>query len=400
MKNIKKFFIILLALTALILPQAIFADETPAYSAYAYLEEFLAANPSRAAGTEGESNAANYLAAKFAELGYTDVEQQYFSFEDSAGAAKSSQNVIATLTAENAPGTIIIGAHYDNYKVGEGANDNGSGVAVLLDTAARLFADTPKYNVVFIAFGAEEAGMMGSKHYVVQMRESQRQETLLMINIDSVAMGDNLYFFGEDIKTPLNDKMAEIANGLPYAQKAYTKPLGKGISILLPDLAYPLPYFHTGYASDNLYFRVAGIPTELIFSGTFESGLSVYTQSGDKALRNMHTANDTLAKQNELYGEKAKQNMQIVSDTLVNVLTNGAFESIILNARNEMVDEIFWQTWPAYLIYAALLAIFELFGFLYLRRLKKRDILKPKSVNTEKVFKAPDIEDIYTFLKK
>ena len=81
-------------------------------------------------------------------------------------------------------------------------------------------------------------------------------------------------------------------------------------------------------------------------------------------------------------------------------MTNADFEAIILNARSELADKIFWETWPAFLIYLGILLLFEIFGYLYLRYLKKQDILKANKVNKEKVFEAPDIEDIYTFLKK
>lgn len=83
-----------------------------------------------------------------------------------------SQNVIATIPAKKkCTKTIVFTAHYDHLgRMGTntyfpGANDNASGTAMLL-TMAKYFKENPsKYNVVFIAFGGEEAGLLGSKYY-------------------------------------------------------------------------------------------------------------------------------------------------------------------------------------------------------------------------------------------
>lgn len=83
-----------------------------------------------------------------------------------------SQNVIATIPAKKkCVKTIVFTAHYDHLgRMGAntyfpGANDNASGTAMLF-TMAKYFKENPsKYNVVFIAFGGEEAGLLGSKYY-------------------------------------------------------------------------------------------------------------------------------------------------------------------------------------------------------------------------------------------
>jgi hypothetical protein len=85
----------------------------------------------------------------------------------------SSQNVLAW-----APGTVrsdsflMVCAHYDHLgKIGKtvvfsGANDNASGVSLLLDLAERIQKNPLRYSVVFIAFGGEEAGLLGSSYFV------------------------------------------------------------------------------------------------------------------------------------------------------------------------------------------------------------------------------------------
>lgn len=386
MKKIICLFIVILMAIA---PMAVFADSSDQYSAYDFLSDFITECPQRTSGSEGEAQAAEYIQNKFIEMGY-QTEWQEFSFNTETESL-NSQNVVARKFASNSIGQIIIGAHYDTVNIGNGANDNGSGIAVLLDVAQKIADLGLNYDIVLVAFGSEEEGFYGSSHFVTNMNVTERQNTLLMINIDSVAVGDNLYFFGEDKETVLNDSLVELANSFGYSQKAYVKPLSKDLYVTYS--VNNIPYYHTGYASDNSVFRIAGIPTEFVFSGTFEK-YDLYTQTADMDFWNMHTANDTLISLNS-FGIKAKENMQIVSDTLFNFLTNDDFKDIIINARADMTNDIFWQTWPAFVIYGALLLGFSIFGFLYLRKLRKLDLLTVSQKNENKVFESASVEDIY-----
>jgi len=86
-----------------------------------------------------------------------------------------SQNVIGFLKGRDASDSLlVISAHYDHLgRMGKntyfpGANDNASGVALLLDLAKyfSISENRPKYSLVFVAFGAEELGLLGSKYFV------------------------------------------------------------------------------------------------------------------------------------------------------------------------------------------------------------------------------------------
>ncbi|MBL4667749.1 MAG: M20/M25/M40 family metallo-hydrolase [Flavobacteriales bacterium] len=84
-----------------------------------------------------------------------------------------SQNVIAYVEGTEYPDSfIVLSAHYDhlgmmgNKVYFPGANDNASGVAMLLNFANYYAQNKPKKSITFIAFGAEEAGLIGSKHFV------------------------------------------------------------------------------------------------------------------------------------------------------------------------------------------------------------------------------------------
>lgn len=107
----------------------------------------------RAAGDSQHAQTAAWLAGKFEEFGY-DVELMKFALPDGTFAS----NVIARIKGRGvAPRpSIVIGAHFDTVKGSPGADDNASGVAVLLESARILRHRTFSFDVIFVAFGAEE----------------------------------------------------------------------------------------------------------------------------------------------------------------------------------------------------------------------------------------------------
>jgi aminopeptidase YwaD len=108
-----------------------------------------------------------------------------------------TQNVIAYIEGKNQNDEyILIGAHYDHLgRMGEntyfpGANDNASGVAMMLDFA-KYYSDPfnqPENNIVFIAFGAEEAGLIGS-YYFTENPLFPLEKIKFMINLDMLGTG-------------------------------------------------------------------------------------------------------------------------------------------------------------------------------------------------------------------
>jgi Zn-dependent M28 family amino/carboxypeptidase len=97
---------------------------------------------------------------------------------------RSHQNLILDLPGSNprlAP--ILIGAHYDGVPGSPGADDNASGVAVLLELARFLQAHPAKHPVQLIAFDLEEYGLVGSEIYAKQLA-SQQQKIHLMLSLE------------------------------------------------------------------------------------------------------------------------------------------------------------------------------------------------------------------------
>jgi hypothetical protein len=121
-----------------------------------------------------------------------------------AEGAVKLKNVVAMLEGRGplAEETIVIGAHYDHLGerktaggetiVFHGANDNASGVAVMLETADMLAHRQEKLprRVVFVAFSGEELGLLGSFHYV-NHPAVPLDKTIAMINLDVVGRMEN-----------------------------------------------------------------------------------------------------------------------------------------------------------------------------------------------------------------
>jgi hypothetical protein len=175
----------------------------------------------RETGTAEEAKAANYIADLFQDYGLDPAggEQTYFqeftvnmsmmenpheSDSDSASDKRLSRNVAALL-----PGTgdseelIIIGAHYDHLGLGKfgslssndstihnGADDNASGTAGLLELAEYFAENRPETDLLFLAFSGEEMGLLGSQYYV-DNPTIELENALAMINMDMIGRMNN-----------------------------------------------------------------------------------------------------------------------------------------------------------------------------------------------------------------
>jgi Zn-dependent M28 family amino/carboxypeptidase len=129
-------------------------------------------------------------------MGYAPEVQPFTAIGEDDGEEIESANVVAVKEGDSDQ-RIIVGAHYDSSDEGLGTDDNASGVAVLLE-AAELVADgTTPYTIVFIAFGGEEAGILGSTTYVGEMDADEIENTILFINMDSIVAGDIAYVYGD-----------------------------------------------------------------------------------------------------------------------------------------------------------------------------------------------------------
>ncbi|HEX2239594.1 MAG TPA: M28 family peptidase [Actinomycetota bacterium] len=198
----------------------------------------------RVRATRNERRGARYIAAEFESLGYR-VRIQKFSVDDG-----TSRNIVAWWPgARRYP--VILGGHMDSVPGAPGANDNASGVAVLLETA-RIAAGTSHVEFLkFVAFGSEEYGADGSHHvgsqvFVNRLGEHGRARLAGMVSVDMVADGSPLIVGTAGIGP---DVMARVL---------FKKIDRKGIEVV---------YRTTCDCSDNGPFELAGIPGSFMWSG-------------------------------------------------------------------------------------------------------------------------------------
>ena len=128
-------------------------------------------------------------------------------------------NVLGYILGQNTDSLIVITAHYDHLgKVGDvmfaGANDNASGVAMMLGLTKHYKKEKPKYTTVFIAFGAEEAGLIGSD-YFVNHPFFDLKKIKFLINLDILGTGEEGI---QVVNSSLYSKEFEILNNINQNQ--------------------------------------------------------------------------------------------------------------------------------------------------------------------------------------
>ena len=239
----------------------------------AYLASDLLAG--RAAGSPFADRAAAYIATRMNDLGLAPVGTEEGSYLQefpivvaghghgggSAPALRTS-NVLGLLD-NGAARTVLIGAHYDHLGFGgsgsgslhvgdpaphNGADDNASGVAVMLDLAERLGAEgAPReYNFLFAGFSAEELGLVGSKYLAQHLPAGT--DVAAMINFDMVGRlsRDSVLAVNGTGTSPLWDELLpRVAEG-----RVKIKPHASGLG-----------------PSDHSSFYLEGIPVLHFFTG-------------------------------------------------------------------------------------------------------------------------------------
>lgn len=214
---------------------------------------------SRPAGTAAERAAARYLAEELGSIGYA-VEVVPFTYSSRAGSG-TSQNVVARHPNEDPSlPLVIIGAHYDSVPFGPGANDNGSGTATMVEVARELaWSPVPNVAVRYVAFGAEEIGLLGSEAYARQLSREDRARLRVMISIDMMAVGEQPAFGGSE--PWLSEALARAASQgyEPLNLSGFLRRLSDHASFLdagLPAMMFHWvedPYYHTRFdVSENV----------------------------------------------------------------------------------------------------------------------------------------------------
>ncbi|OBH90085.1 M28 family metallopeptidase [Mycobacterium sp. E2989] len=173
-----------------------------------------------------------------------------------------ARNVIAQTKTGSTSNVVMAGAHLDSVPDGPGINDNGSGVAAVLETALRLGSSPPVRNAVRFGFwGAEELGLIGSRNYVESLDLAALKNIALYLNFDMLASPNPGYFtYDGDQSLPADVRgqpvVPEGSAGIERTLVAYLKSAGKTAQ----DTSFD-------GRSDYDGFTLAGIPAGGLFSG-------------------------------------------------------------------------------------------------------------------------------------
>ncbi|MGH7275165.1 MAG: M28 family peptidase, partial [Nitrospiria bacterium] len=118
----------------------------------------------------GLEKALGYLAETYTHYGLQIREEVFNPF------GVKYPNLIGVLPGkEQADEVLIIGAHYDTVAISPGADDNASGLAVMLETARVLSGLSPGWGIEFVGFSMEEQGLLGSHSYANRARRSGKK---------------------------------------------------------------------------------------------------------------------------------------------------------------------------------------------------------------------------------
>jgi Zn-dependent M28 family amino/carboxypeptidase len=204
-----------------------------------------------------------------------------------------TRNVVAQTKTGSTSDVVMAGAHLDSVPEGPGINDNGSGVAAVLETAVQLGSSPPVRNAVRFAFwSAEELGLVGSTKYVETLDVEALKDIALYLNFDMLASPNPGYFtYDGNQSAPPSDRVPRVPEGSAGIERtlvAYLDSAGK-------------PAEDTDFDGRSDYdgFTEGGIPSGGLFAGaeenkTVEQAQRWGGQADEPFDPNYHKKSDTL----------------------------------------------------------------------------------------------------------
>jgi len=260
--------------------------------------KFLASDElaGRGAGSAGLDGAADYVARVFAHNGLSPAgdEGSYFQVWTDTygadGAERPLKNVLAQIDgADPDLPCVVVGAHYDHLGLGwpdvreghegeihNGADDNASGVGLLLEVARILQKESqPARTILFAAFTGEEDGLRGSRHFVKSLGADPARKVFAMINVDSVGRLE-----GRKIKvlgTGSAREWIHIVMGVGFTTginaEAIAKDSGGGDQVSFLNAGIPAVHVFSGVHAD--YHRPTDDVDKLDFDGLVKAAVLV-----------------------------------------------------------------------------------------------------------------------------
>ena len=177
----------------------------------------------REAGTQGGALARAYVARRFTDAGLVPLWPSFEQSFDLPSKGGQGVNLVGYVKGTKHPERlIVVTAHYDHLgvrggQVYNGADDNASGVAVLLQLATHFGgAARPAHTIVFAALDAEEVGLLGARALVRKLR-AEKRDVALDINLDMVGHSGRgeLYAAGTHHTPALRPALERVAAAAP-----------------------------------------------------------------------------------------------------------------------------------------------------------------------------------------
>ncbi|MED1602699.1 M28 family peptidase [Alkalihalophilus marmarensis] len=219
---------------------------------------------------------------------------------------RTSHNVIASKKPTNKNkdngNVIVLSSHHDSVPGAPGANDNASGTAMVLELARAMKNLPTDTEIRFTTFGAEELGLIGSRHYVNTLPDTELNRIVANFNLDMVGSRD------------AGDLVMRTVNGQPNL----VTELAQASSYRLNGAPTP---FNQGGSSDHVPFGEKGIPAALFIHSPLEPWY--------------HTPEDTIDK---ISKEKLQDVAQIVSTAIYDYASFDNMGPKPKKARPQSVD--------------------------------------------------------------
>lgn len=238
-------------------------------------------------------------AALYQQSQQAAVTMQVVTSTDSA--VRPTWNVLADSPGGDPNKVVVVGAHLDSVLEGPGINDNGSGAATILETAVQInkLKLKPQQKLRFAFWGAEEAGLLGSEHYVQTLPSAQLSTIMANLNFDMLGSPNYVRFVydGDGSDTP-----NQGPTGSAQIEQIFTNYFaGQGLA--------SEPTAFDG-RSDYGPFIAAGIPAGGLFSGaegvkSAEEAAVYGGTAGEPYDPCYHQACDSISAPNNNLNEKA-----------------------------------------------------------------------------------------------
>ena len=312
---------LIIGMCAASLPQTVRAEYGD--NAYSFMKQLQSNYPYRQVNSSNGmlSGAEEWLKAQIATMGYEYMAQPFTMTSADGVTPCYGENLIFSKQGAS-DRVIVVGAHYDCVEQTFGTDDNASGVGVLLELASIYSTKESPYTIRFILFSAEEPGCLGSQYYVDNLSQEERDRIACMINIDTIAAGDNMYLYGGTV----DDSGSIVQDWAVYQAQSAADLLGIDMSFH-PDVNDSFPTPTKATASDQMPFANVGIP--YIYCEASNWNGEPYTnfyQTSNSAVNGgtiMHKAEyDNLTFIENTFGTRAYEHLQAYAKLLDYLLEN------------------------------------------------------------------------------